>query len=124
MLSITFKYAYAARVQETLTTLMTTNTYRPVVVEMSKLVGEALDVVWFEVTAVVDNVVVGRRNCSLSDRLAHQKEIIPDGIELDYGSSCAIGVRFTTRIWSHGHRQLCQEEGSSCRDHSSRTASY
>lgn len=48
---------------------------RPVEVEMAHLVGDALVVVWFQSHAVVDDVVMGWGDTSLSHALGHQEEI-------------------------------------------------
>ena len=44
---------------------------------MGQLVGQPLEVIWFEATCVIHYIVVGWSNSSLSDRLANQKEVIP-----------------------------------------------
>lgn len=54
-----------------------TNGARPVVVQVSELVGQALKVVWCQPGAVLNHVVMGWRHRSLTDRLADKKEVIP-----------------------------------------------
>ena len=44
---------------------------------MAKLVGETLQMVRFETRSVVDDVIMSRAYCSLSYRLAHDKEVVP-----------------------------------------------
>ena len=53
------------------------NTNRPVVVQVSQLVCQALEVVWCQPGAVLNHVVMGWRHCSLTNRLADKKEVIP-----------------------------------------------
>lgn len=53
-----------------------TNRSAPVVVKMSLLVREDLHFVGRESVGVVDDVVAGRRHCSLANGLADQEEIV------------------------------------------------
>ena len=54
------------------------STYRPVVVQVSELVREALEVVWLQASSVMDDVVAGGCDCALADGLAHQEEVKPE----------------------------------------------
>lgn len=56
---------------------MQANTYRPVVIHVAQLVGQALHVVRLEGTVVVDDVVVSWRHTACSDGLAHDEEVVP-----------------------------------------------
>ena len=44
---------------------------------MAQLVGESLEVVWFESRGVRNDVVVGGSDSALTDSLAHNKEVVP-----------------------------------------------
>lgn len=52
-------------------------TYRPVVVEVAEFVGQSLHVVRLQSRGVIDDVEVGGRDCSLTDTLTDQEEVIP-----------------------------------------------
>ena len=54
------------------------NCPRPVVVEVSQLVCQALDVVWPQTRGVLDHVVAGGVHGALPHGLGDQEEIIPD----------------------------------------------
>lgn len=51
--------------------------YLPVVVHVAQLVGEPLHVIRLQPTGVVHNIVVGWRDASRADSLAHYVEVIP-----------------------------------------------
>lgn len=53
------------------------DTNRPVIVQVSQLVCQALEVVWCQSGAVLNYVVMGWRYCSLANWLADKKEVIP-----------------------------------------------
>ena len=53
-----------------------TNGTHPVEVEMSQLVDKLLLVLWFEASRVMDDIVIGWRHGSSSNRLADTKELI------------------------------------------------
>ena len=54
-----------------------TFTYRPVVVEMTQLVGESLHVIWLEARRITDDIEVGGRDSALTDTLTHKEKVIP-----------------------------------------------
>ena len=56
-----------------------TNSSWPVVVEMSQLVGQLLDVFWLQSGLVLDNIVGGRVDSSLPHGLRHQEEVVSLG---------------------------------------------
>lgn len=55
-----------------------TNAAAPVVVEMSLLVCEHLDLVSGPAAGIVDDVVTGRPDCPLTSRLTNQEEIVAE----------------------------------------------
>lgn len=52
--------------------------YLPVIIQVTKFVGESLHVVWFEAAAVVHHVVVSRGDAAQAHGLAHNEEVVPD----------------------------------------------
>ena len=46
---------------------------------MAQLVGETLDVVWFQAWLVPDDIVVGWCHSALTHTLGHQEEVITGG---------------------------------------------
>lgn len=56
---------------------MQSSTYCPVIVEVAELIGESLNVIWFESRCVPDDIEVGWSDSPLTDALAHQEEVIP-----------------------------------------------
>ena len=54
-------------------------TCRPVVVEMAEFVGQPLHVVGLQRGRVVNDVVMGRSDRSLTHALRHDEEVVPDG---------------------------------------------
>ena len=62
---------------QTLSYRATPPTHRPVVVQVTELVGQPLEVVGFESRGVGDDVVVRRSHRALTDTLAHKEEVIP-----------------------------------------------
>ena len=51
--------------------------HRPVVVEVAEFVGEPLHVVRFQATRIIDDVEMGGSDCSLTNTLTCQEEIVP-----------------------------------------------
>ena len=52
--------------------------YRPVIIKMSQFISKSLHVVWGKSRGVMDNIEMCGTNSSLTNRLAYQKEIIPN----------------------------------------------
>lgn len=52
-------------------------THRPVVVQMTKLVGQTLQVIWFQTVGVIKHVVICRVHCSLAGVLTYQEKVVP-----------------------------------------------
>ena len=44
---------------------------------MSELVGESLEMVRLQTAGIINDIVMGRRNCALSNGLADQEKVIP-----------------------------------------------
>ena len=77
------------------------STHRPVVVEVTQLVCQPLQVVRFESRGVGDDVVVGGAHCALTDTLTHNKEVVPS--TSDEGEKMV-----TSRCMAHGNTlNLC-----------------
>ena len=66
------------------------NTNRPVVVQVSQLVCQALEVIWCQPGAVLNHVVMGWGHCSLTNRLADKEEVIPRNRKNQYELTCPI----------------------------------
>ena len=45
---------------------------------MAKLVTQSLDVVWFEAGSICNHIIVRRCHSSLSNRLTHKEEVVPE----------------------------------------------
>lgn len=59
-------------------TVISKPVYLPVIVHVAQLVGKTLHMIRFQSTGVVHNIVVGWRDTSSADSLAHNVEVIPD----------------------------------------------
>lgn len=51
---------------------------RPVVIQMSHLIGQPLEMISLHPNAVMDTDVMSRRDCALSDMLRHNEEVKPE----------------------------------------------
>lgn len=54
-----------------------TDTHRPVVIDVAEFVGQPLDVVRLQATAVIDDIIVCWGHTPTSHSLAHDEEVIP-----------------------------------------------
>ena len=54
---------------------MMKKTYRPIVVDMTQLISNPLDMIRFKGSLELQDIVVSRSDCPLSDRLRNEEEV-------------------------------------------------
>lgn len=80
------------------------STHRPIEVQMAQLVGQSLQMICFHSSRIMQDIVMSWRDCSLANRLADQKEVIPTTIrKFNYPTSLKTTEQITHKSKWHAH---------------------
>lgn len=55
-----------------------TSASTPVVIQVSVLVCQDLQLIWLQATGIVDDIVASRRDCALTNRLRDEEEVVAE----------------------------------------------